>query len=182
MAVTEAMKARRFEEIVLPHLHTAYNLARWLSRSDQDAQDIVQESYLRAFRYFDGCQGEDARAWLLAIVRNTTYTWLQQNRALVKHTPFDEAVHGANEEGSITMPDPVDNSPEAMVTRNDDKKRVNTALAQLPLEFREVLVLRELESLSYKEIAIVAEIPIGTVMSRLARGRKLLLECLERMN
>lgn len=182
MAVTEAMKARRFEEIVLPHLNTAYNLARWLSRSDQDAQDIVQEAYLRAFKFFDGCHGDDARAWLLAIVRNTTYTWLQQNREHVKNTPFDEEVHGLNAEGSVTLLNQADNNPEAILARNDDKRLINQSLEQLPLEFREVLVLRELENLSYKEIAIVAGIPIGTVMSRLARGRKLLLECLERMD
>ena len=182
MAVTEAMKALRFEKIVLPHLNTAYNLARWLSRSDQDAQDIVQEAYLRAFKFFDGCHGEDARAWLLAIVRNTTYTWLQQNREHLKNTSFDEEVHGLNAEGSVTLLNEANNNPEAILARNDDKRLLNQALEQLPLEFREVLVLRELENLSYKEIAIVAGIPIGTVMSRLARGRKLLLECLERMN
>ncbi len=182
MAVTEAMKARRFEEIVLPHLNTAYNLARWLSHSDQDAQDIVQEAYLRAYKFFDGCHGEDARAWLLAIVRNTTYTWLQKNREHIKNTPFDEEVHGLHEEGSATLLNQADNNPEAIVARNDDKRRINHSLAQLPLEFREVLILRELENLSYKEIAIVVGVPIGTVMSRLARGRKLLLESLERMN
>jgi RNA polymerase sigma factor (sigma-70 family) len=157
-------------------------LARWLSRSDQDAQDIVQEAYLRAFKFFDGCRGEDARAWLLAIVRNTTYTWLRQNREHLNNTSFDEEVHGLDAEGSATLLNAADNNPEAILARNDDKRVLNQALEQLPLEFREILVLRELENLSYKEIAIVAGIPIGTVMSRLARGRKLLLECLERMN
>ena len=182
MAVTEAMRAKRFGEATLPHLHAAYNLARWLSHSDQDAQDIVQEAYLRAFKFFDGLHGDDARAWLLAIVRNTAYTWLRQNRDHVLNTPFDEAFYERNEVGSATLCDQPDNNPAAILARSDDKRLLDQALAQLPLEFREVLVLRELENLSYKEISDIAGIPIGTVMSRLARGRKLLQACLERMN
>jgi len=182
MTVTEAMKAKRFEEMALPHLNAAYNLARWLTRSDQDAQDIVQEAYLRAFKFFDGFHGNDARAWLLAIVRNTTYTWLQQNRNLVHNAFFDEEFHDLNEVDSATLCDQPDNNPAAILARNDDKRLLDRALEQLPVEFREVLVLRELEDLSYKEISHIAGIPIGTVMSRLARGRRLLQACLERMN
>jgi RNA polymerase sigma factor (sigma-70 family) len=182
MTVTEAMKARRFGEMALPHLNAAYNLARWLTRSDQDAQDIVQEAYLRAFKFFDGFHGEDARAWLLAIVRNTTYTWLQQNRNHVHNAFFDEDFYDLNEADSATLCDQPDNNPAAILARNDDKRLLDRALGQLPVEFREVLVLRELEDLSYKEISRIAGIPIGTVMSRLARGRRLLQACLARMN
>lgn len=182
MAVTEATKARRFGEMALPHLNAAYNLARWLTHSDQDAQDIVQEAYLRAFKFFDGFYGEDARAWLLVIVRNTTYTWLQQNRNHVHNAFFDDEFHDLNEADSATLCDQPDNNPAAILARNDDKRLLDRALAQLPVEFREVLVLRELEELSYKEISRIAGIPIGTVMSRLARGRRLLQACLARMN
>lgn len=165
---------------MLPHLNAAYNLARWLTRNDQDAQDIVQEACLRAFKFFDGLRGEETRAWLLAIVRNTTYTWMRQNRGHAQNSPIDEEFHDGNERGSATLLDQADGNPEAILAHADDKRLLNQALEQLPLEFREVLVLRELEDLSYKEISIIAGIPIGTVMSRLARGRGLLLKYLER--
>jgi RNA polymerase sigma-70 factor (ECF subfamily) len=177
--VTDSTKAKHFQDVVLPHLHAAYNLARWLSRSDHDAQDIVQEAYLRAFRFFDGFHGGDARAWLLAIVRNATYTWLKQNRPHELATPFDEEFHSLPEDGAVEGPERPDNNPETILARRDDKRLLDEALENLPLAFREVLVLRELEDLSYKEIARIADIPIGTVMSRLARGRKLLGECLK---
>ena len=180
--MTEAIKARQFQEMALPHLNAAYNLARWLTRSDQDAQDVVQEAYLRAFKFFDGFHGEDARAWLLAIVRNTTYTWLRQNREPVPHVPFDEEFDDLNQASSATLCEQPDNNPAAILARCDDKRLLDQALAQLAVEFREVLVLRELENLSYKEISAIAGIPIGTVMSRLARGRRLLLACLEQMH
>jgi len=171
--------AKEFEAAVLPHLRAAYNLARWLCRSDHDAHDIVQEAFLRAFRFFDGFHGGDARAWLLAIVRNTTYTWLAQNRPQELGTTFDEELHSLPGYGAEEDPDRPDDNPEAILARRDARRVVNDALDKLPLEFREVLVLRELEDLSYKEIARIAEIPIGTVMSRLARGRKLLGEFLK---
>jgi RNA polymerase sigma-70 factor (ECF subfamily) len=157
--------------MVLPHLNAAYNLARWLARSDQDAHDIVQESCLRAFKFFDGMRGDNGRAWLLGIVRNTFYTWLEQHRKHDTNTPFDETSH-SQESVAVSQ---TDTNPEAILARADDARLVNQALARLPLEFREVVVLRDLEDLSYKEIAEVSAIPIGTVMSRLARGRKLLL-------
>ena len=163
-------KTRRFEAMVLPHLDAAYNLARWLARNDHDARDIVQEASLRAFRFFDGFRGENGRAWLLSIVRNTFYTWLEQHRRQGSSTPFDEESHSMESD-----PGQPDNNPESILSRADDARRVNQALARLPLEFREAVVLRDLQDLSYKEIAEVAAIPIGTVMSRLARGRKLLL-------
>ncbi len=152
----------RFEESVLPQLGAAYNLARWLTRNEHDAQDLVQEALLRAFKGFQGFRGTDPRAWLLAIVRNGCYTWLRRGRAQEVTTPFDEEVH--TPDGGIL-------NPERLVLREADTTRVRQALEELPVEFREVLVLREIEGLSYKEIATVADIPVGTVMSRLARAR-----------
>ena len=151
-----------FEEALLPHLNAAYNLARWLTRNDRDAEDVTQEAYLRAFRHFGSFKGGDARPWLLAIVRNTYYTWLRHNRPAVR-TGFDE-------ENCPEMPDYSD--PEMLLLREADKHMLRRALEKLPDDFREVLVLREFEELSYKQIADVVEIPLGTVMSRLARARK----------
>ena len=152
-----------FEEVTLPHLRAAYNLARWLTRDETDAEDVVQEAYLRAFKHFGSFHGGDGRPWLLAIVRNTCYTWMQHNRSPELRIPFD------NELGEIESKDL---NPEALLLKSADAQIVREALEELPVEFREVLVLRELESLSYKEIAEVADIPLGTVMSRLARARK----------
>jgi len=146
---------------VMPHFDAAYNLARWLARSPHDAEDIVQESYLRAFTFFDSFRGGDGRAWLFSIVRNTCYTWLRKNRAHDLMTEFDETLHGT-----------ADANPESLQLRRADAESVRDALEKLPAEFREVLVLREMEGLSYKEIADIAGIAIGTVMSRLSRARK----------
>ena len=152
---------------MLPHLDAAWNLARWLVRSDQDAEDVVQEAFLRAYRFFEGFHGAQCRPWLLAIVRNTAFSWMEANRT--GSVPLDE--NGAH--------DGVDaDNPESLASRGDERKRVNAALKRLPAEYREVLVLRELEDLSYREIAQVAAIPVGTVMSRLSRGRKLLADYL----
>ena len=160
--------AKRFEVLLLPHMNSAFNVARWLTHNDQDAQDVVQEAYLRAFRYFGGFRGEDARAWLLSIVRNTFYTWHQQNRGhAADTTEFEEGTHSL--ESSTAGQD---DSPEAALIRSQSQKRVHEALRSLRLEFREVVVLRELEELSYKEIAVIVGIPMGTVMSRLGRGRQ----------
>jgi RNA polymerase sigma-70 factor (ECF subfamily) len=153
----------RFEQSVLPHLDAAYNLARWLTRNEQDAEDIAQESYLRAFKFFDGFRGTDARAWLLAIVRNTCYTWLQQNRGRETMASFDEEIHTIENEAS---------NPAKLVLKSDDREMLKQALEELPVEFREVVVLRDLEELSYKQVAEIANIPLGTVMSRLARARE----------
>ncbi len=158
-------KTALFEQTILPHLDAAYNLARWLTRGDQDAEDVVQEAFLRAFRFFDGFHGGDSRAWLLMIVRNTCYTWLRQNRMMEAPASFDDDVNPVEQEGG---------NPETWLERSADIQLLELALAELPVEFREVVVLRELESMSYKEIAYVTKLPIGTVMSRLARGRKLL--------
>ncbi len=159
--------------LVMPHLNSAFNLACWLTRSRHDAEDLVQEACLRAFRFFDGFHGEDARAWLLTIVRNTFYSWYQERHAQPQNTPFDEEFHSLDMAGAIGMPER-DNNPEKLLMRKDCERQLQRGLAALPLEFREVMVLRELEDLSYKQIAGIVGIPIGTVMSRLGRGRKLL--------
>ena len=159
-----------FEEAVMPHMDAAYNLARWLTRNDADAQDIVQEAYLRALRFFSGFRGDDARAWLLTIVRNTCYTWFRRHRSPELSCDFDEVALARESEG----PD-----PEAVQVLKEQAQLVNDAIEKLPIEFREVVVLRELEELSYKEIAVVLGVPIGTVMSRLARARKRLMSTLQ---
>jgi len=162
-------KLTSFEEAVLPHVDAAYNLARWLTRNDADAHDVVQEAYLRAFKFFDGFNGIDGRAWLLGIVRNTSYTWMQQNRSSSLTVPLDDEIYEL-ESNEL--------NPEALLLQSSDSKMVRHALEQLPVEFREVIVLRELEEFSYKEIAHITGLPIGTVMSRLARGRKRLQQVL----
>ena len=151
-----------FEQTMLPHLDAAYNLARWLTRNEQDAQDVTQEAYLRACRFFPGFRGGDARAWLLKIVRNTCYTWLQANRPLQDAAEFDE---------SLFRPDSCAPNPEEVVLQNDSSTLVRKALEKLPPNYREVLILRELEGLSYKEIADITGMPAGTVMSSLSRAR-----------
>jgi len=155
-------RRRRFEALALPHLDAAFNLARWLARDDHDAADIVQEAFLRAFDGLDGLRGDHARPWLLAIVRNTCFTWLARNRNRADHVGLDEEAHAA--------PD-FEADPEQLALRARDRERVDRALRGLPFEFREVVVLREFEDLSYRQIADVVGIPVGTVMSRLARAR-----------
>jgi RNA polymerase sigma-70 factor, ECF subfamily len=158
-----------FEEVMLPHLDAAHNLARWLLRNEQDAQDVVQEAYLRAFKSFSGFHGSNGRAWLLTIVRNTSYTLLKKNQAVDLTTTFDEEMHAAGHESS---------SPVAILEHSEGAELVRRAMDQLPAEFREILTLRHQEGLSYKEIADIAQIPPGTVMSRLARARAKLKEYL----
>jgi RNA polymerase sigma-70 factor (ECF subfamily) len=156
-----------FEEAVIPHLDAAYNLARWLTRNDTDAEDMVQEAYLRAFRFFGSFHGTDGRSWLLTIVRNTCYTWMQHNRSSELSIPLDDELQEIIESKDL--------NPEALLLQSADTQMVRRALENLPVEFREVLVLRELEEMSYREIASLTDLPLGTVMSRLARGRKRLL-------
>src|SRR5438067_1823560 len=158
-----------FEAAMLPHLDAAHNLARWLLRNEQDAQDVVQESYLRAFRSFSGFHGSNGRAWLLTIVRNTSYTLLKKNRAVDFTTPFDEEIHAAEHESA---------GPATILEHSEHSELIRQAMDALPAEFREILVLRHQEGLSYKEIADIAQIPPGTVMSRLARARAKLKEYL----
>ena len=151
-----------FEQAVLPHLDAAYNLARWLTRNEQDAQDVAQEAYLRAFRFFPGFRGGDARAWLLKIVRNTFYTWSHGNRPLQEAAEFDENFFPPHSDAP---------NPEEVVLQNDSDTLVRKALEMLPSTSRELLILRELEGMSYKEIADITGMPMGTVMSSLSRAR-----------
>lgn len=171
MSGREGNQVALFERMVLPHLDAAYNLARWLAGNEHDAEDIVQEACLRAFKFFDGYRGGDSRRWLLTIVRNTFYDSLQQSRAKELTAEFDEEIHSQRGE---TL------NPESLLLQDADRQLVRQALEELPLEFREALVLRELEGLAYKEIAEVIGIPLGTVMSRLARARKWLQSYLAR--
>jgi len=156
-----------YEEALLPHLDAAYNLARWLTRDERDAEDVVQEAYLRALRHFSAFKGGDARPWLLAIVRNTYYTWIQRNRLPETLTPLDE-------EQDAQVSDALD--PEMLLLKETEKQLLRAALRKLPTEFLEVIVLREFEELSYKQIADLVQIPLGTVMSRLARARRRLAQ------
>jgi RNA polymerase sigma-70 factor (ECF subfamily) len=159
-----------FEEAMLPHLDAAHNLAKWLLRNEQDAQDVVQEAYLRAFRSFGGFHGTNGRAWLLTIVRNTSYTLLKKSHAVDLTTTFDETIHGTGHQSV---------SPATLLEHSEDAQLIKEAMDELPAEFREILTLRHQEGLSYKQIADIAQIPSGTVMSRLARARAKLKECLE---
>ena len=157
----------RFEQLVLPHIDAAFNLARWLLPKREDAEEVAQEALLRACRFFRGFHGGDARAWLLQIVRNTCYSWLEKNRPRGLMVEFDEELH----------PQPVA-TPESIAIADEDRERLSRALETLPPRFREVLVLRELEGCSYKEIAAITSIPIGTVMSSLSRARRQLYSVL----
>lgn len=172
-------RRQQFERLVLPYLDDAYNLAHWLMRSDAESQDAVQEAFLRAFRFFGSFHGEDGRAWLLGIVRNTCFTLLERNHRLTAGVEFDEASHSeeALAPGAvISLP----LSPEAAAIAGATRELVERALRELPPEFREVLVLREIQGCSYKEIAAIAAVPMGTVMSRLARARRLMQRTLAR--
>src|SRR5438876_4885241 len=151
-----------FEAVMLPHLDAAHNLARWLLRNEQDAQDVVQEAFLRAFKSFGGFHGSNGRAWLLTIVRNTSYTLLKKNRVADLTTTFDEEIHTAGHESV---------SPATILEQSEDAEIIREAMDELPVEFREILTLRHQEDLSYKEIADIAQLAPGTVMSRLARAR-----------
>ena len=163
---------KRFELLALPHLNAAYNLARWLTHNDHDAQDVVQESFVRAMRYMGSFRGDSARAWMLQIVRHTCYSWLKENR------PSDNVALDDSDDAWQAIPAPAADEPPSMAIRKADRQQINEALAALPVAYREVLVLRELEDLSYAEIARIAEIPVGTVMSRLARARGLMRSAL----
>jgi len=167
--VPEKAELARFEQVVLPHLGAAYNLARWITGNDHDAEDVVQESYLRALKFFGGFRGENSRPWLLTIVRNTCFTWLRQNRFSELNTELDEQIHSTDSKPG---------NPESMLLAAAQSEMVRKAIEELPPEFREVIILREMEDLSYKEISVIASIPVGTVMSRLARARSRLQELL----
>jgi RNA polymerase sigma factor (sigma-70 family) len=162
-----ADERKRFEREVLPHLDAAYNLARWLTRDDHDAEDLVQVAYLRALKFFGGFHGANSRAWLLTIVRNACYAWHERERARGHATAFDEEIHAVGSDAT---------DPEKLSLREEDRQAVRRAVEDLPVDLREVVVLRELEGLSYKEIAAIGGIPMGTVMSRLARARGRLIQ------
>ena len=157
----EDSKQARFEELIMPHLDAAYNLARWLTRNEHDAEDVVQDAFLRAFKFFDGFHGSNSRSWLLSIVRNASFDWLKKNRRSELTVVFDEELHGqeTSEQAGSSL-------------AGADQEMVRKSIEDLPVEFREVTILRELEGMSYKEIAEITGAPIGTVMSRLARARK----------
>lgn len=173
---TQALKSRRFEQVVMPHLDAAYNLARWLTRSDSDAQDVVQEACLRAFKYFDGFDGQYANAWLLKIVRNTCYTWLKRNRPAEEAVALEDNIDevDGNETSIHVSASGLGRSPETALIDKRDAERLDALIARMPAAYREVIILREIEEMSYRDIAEILEVPIGTVMSRLARGRKIL--------
>ena len=164
---------REFESAVMIHLDAAYNLAHWLVRDASAADDVVQEALLRAFRYFQGFRGGDARPWLMGIVRNAAYTWLRE-RGVIAHaeTSDDDGVMEAKWEA------PAQDGPESMLIRKTESAQINAAIAALPAPFREVIVLRVMEEMSYEAIAMVANVPVGTVMSRLSRARALLRQAL----
>ena len=166
----EESKVVDFDRTFIPHMDDAYNLARWLVRDDHDAQDVVQEAYLRALKFAGGFRGGDPRAWILAIVRNTAFTWLRRNRGSDSPAEFDEKVHGGSTEEC---------GLEAEAVRKADGAMIRAALEELADEFREVIVMRDIDGLSYKEIADAADVPIGTVMSRLARARGKLARSLQ---
>lgn len=172
-------RTRRFEKATLPHLNSAYNLARWLLRDDHQAQDAVQEAYLRAFRFFDGFRGGDARPWLMSIVRNTCFTALRAQGQGGAPLVFDEELDDDALDPTRSRDDA---NPESLLARKMEGQRVNAAIQQLPPLFREALILRELEDMTYEEIALVVGIPLGTVMSRLSRARRQLRNLLVNMD
>src|SRR5580693_5021263 len=166
-------RLRLFEEVILPHLNAAYNLARWLTRNEHDAQDVVQEAYLRAFRFFDSYRGGDGKSWLLEVVRNTSFTFHRREKRDVTSVEFDEATHTP----SVNPPD----AEEALVVASK-QTILKDCIEGLPDAFRGILVMRELEEMSYRQISDVAGLPPGTVMSRLSRARKRLEECAKARN
>lgn len=170
--MTESSRVGRFEAVALPHLKSAYRLARWLVRDDCAAQDLVQDACLSAFKSFARFRGENGKAWILTIVRHACFRWLQRRRRGPIDEAFDETLHGLNGDGPVESGSRED--PESWLLRDESRRRVHRALEKLPPEFREIIVLRELEGYSYREIAGIVAIPAGTVVSRLARARALL--------
>jgi RNA polymerase sigma-70 factor, ECF subfamily len=168
----------RFEREILPHLDAAYNMARWLLRGGHEAEDLTQEALLRAYKYFDGFHGDNAKAWLLTIVRNTCYSWLKGRPKMESMSADDEGELPPEHERALAEDGHSLPAPDARLIAAADRQLVNAALARLPIAYREILVLREVEELSYKEIAAIADVPIGTVMSRLSRARELLMQSL----
>lgn len=173
----------RFEQLALPHMEAAFNLAFWLVRSRSDAEDVVQEAYLRAFRAFDNFRGEDVRPWLFAIVRNAAYRALGDRQRSANVVSLDEVfTRAAEEDGPGRRPEPPTDEPSAedRLIQSAERELVLSALAELPAAFREVVILRELEGFDYRAIAEITGSVVGTVMSRLARGRVALRKALMR--
>jgi RNA polymerase sigma-70 factor (ECF subfamily) len=175
--LVDPTRLARFNEIAVPHMDAAYRLARWLTRNEHDAQDVVQEAYLRAFRFFDGYRGGDARAWVLKIVRHTCLTWLGRNRpaelVAVSEEEIDDELALGDENCPVSFGErTTGKNPETLLLERRDDELLNRLIGKLPPLYREVVVLREIEDLSYREIADVLTLPIGTVMSRLARARQ----------
>jgi RNA polymerase sigma-70 factor (ECF subfamily) len=168
--ITQRRQQSRFEAVVMPHLDSAYSLARWLTRNDADAADVVQEAYLRAFRYFDSYREGDAKSWLLRIVRRTCYSWLERNRPS-EVIPLETA---ADLDEAVAAPPEGPGGTEALLLNRSDLRRLDQLIEALPVPLREAIVLRELQELDYREIADVTGVPIGTVMSRLHRARSAL--------
>jgi RNA polymerase sigma-70 factor (ECF subfamily) len=167
-----------FETLVLPHLDAAYNLARWLLRSDQEAEDAVQDASMRAFRYVDSLRGDDARPWLLGIVRNTCFTMLERARSGPQRVDLDDA----EVETALGEAEPSQSDPATQLQRQRTRVQVDAAIRALSPPMREVIILREFEDLDYAQIAKIVAIPIGTVMSRLARARDKLRDILSQTN
>jgi RNA polymerase sigma-70 factor, ECF subfamily len=165
--IAQRRQRSRFEKVALPHLDAAYSLARWLTRNDADAADVVQEAYLRAFRYFASYRDGDPKSWLLRIVRRTCYSWLERNRP-AELVPLEAA--DDPEDGSEPMPGSAGDL-EALLANRSELRHLDRLIERLPPPLREAIVLRELHELGYREIAEVTGVPIGTVMSRLHRAR-----------
>ena len=161
----------QFEETVMPHLDAAYNLARWLVKDEHCAQDLVQDAYLKALRYFDSFRGGEARPWILGIVRNTCYSWLGEQKRAKQHIEFRDDLE-SGEDGLEWVS--AQEGPENSLIRKNERERLNLAIEALPVVFREALILREIEDMSYENIAEIMQVPLGTVMSRLHRARALL--------
>ncbi|HEV7393927.1 MAG TPA: sigma-70 family RNA polymerase sigma factor [Burkholderiales bacterium] len=178
-SLDDKARAKRFEDICMAHLNAAHNYAYWLARDPSNAEDIVQEACLRAYKFMESFDGENGRAWLLAIVRNTFYTWLEKNGGDRSSIEFDEHALAAYGYDMQALECDESYSIDRTLQQDENRRWVDRALSRLPAEFREVIVLRELEELSYKDISTIAGIPVGTVMSRLSRGRKLLLQHLK---
>jgi RNA polymerase sigma factor (sigma-70 family) len=172
--MAEDADSARFRNVVMPHLHDAYTLARWITRNQGDAEDVVQEACLRAFRAIDSYSGGNARAWVLTIIRNTAYSWLRKNRsALVVQVEDLGDLEGVDLAGN-----PDTTTPESLLIAENDAARLEAAISSLPDYFREALILRDVQGLEYREIAAITGVPVGTVMSRLARGRSRLISAL----
>jgi RNA polymerase sigma factor (sigma-70 family) len=180
-SVNDKPRISRFQAVALPYLDDAYNLARWLTRDPQDAEDVVQEAYLRALRYFDNFKGENPRGWVLTIVRNTFYTWITANRSKDTRS-LNESHRDSGEEDISELSDPDQDTPEAALVKKDDAALMRALIEQLPPHYREARVLREMNELSYQQISEVTATPIGTVMSQLSRARYLLRAAWKRHN